>query len=50
MRIFTTSPMLTIPCSLPSATTGTCRTRRSVIMRMTSSIGTCGVTMCTSAV
>jgi len=50
MRIFTTSPMLTIPCKMPSATTGACRTRRSVIMRMTSSIGVCGVIVCTWAV
>ena len=34
----------------PSTTTGACLTRCSVIMRMTSSRGVCGVTVCTSAV
>ena len=42
--------MLTMPHKPPSATTGACRTRRSVIMRATSSSGVCGVTVCTSAV
>ena len=35
--VFTTSPMLTMPLSLPSSTTGTCRNRRSVISDISSS-------------
>jgi hypothetical protein len=44
MRFLATSPMLTIPRRAPSATTGACRTRRSVIMRMTSSSEVSSVT------
>ncbi len=38
MRVLTTSPMLTMPCRLPSTTTGTCRIRCSVISRIRSSM------------
>src|SRR3954452_16364251 len=37
MRCLTTSPMLTIPASRPSTTTGTCRIRRSVMRTISSS-------------
>ncbi len=50
MRFLTTSPMLTMPSRPRSTTTGACRIRRSVIMRMTSSSEVSGVTVCTSAV
>src|SRR6478609_7624788 len=50
IRCLTTSPMLTMARSLPSTTTGTWRTRRSVICRASSSRWSSGLAVCTSAV
>src|SRR5215204_4017373 len=50
MVLFTTSPMLTMPASLPSRTTGTCRMRCSVIVERRRSTSSSGVQVRTSAV
>ena len=47
MRFLTTSPMLTMPVSRPSSTTGRCRTRASVMIRARLSTLSSGVVVVT---